>query len=193
MPALGEAWRSGRAAWSSGCQERPGLRPGHLRGLGPTPCSSLLPWPTGPPVAAVFLIWWGAEGRSRPGGAAHRRRGRAGRLAMENAELARQTRLRLEETEGPARRAVRPARSLRTVTGQLHQEDVVESHPAPGRPAPRHPQHDPRRDRRGHGRPRSLLLLRDGARVLNPPPLSSAARKGLAVARREVRPLDPNR
>src|SRR5439155_245030 len=139
------------------------------------------PMAHGAPVGAVFLVWWGA-GRGFTAQDVRLIEGVAAQvgLAMENAELARQTRLRLEETAALlAELSVRHEIS-RTVTGKLHQEDVVEAiqrqvarlldirnmilavtDEATGDLVP-------------------LLLLRDGARVLNPPPLSSAERRGLA-------------
>jgi GAF domain-containing protein/CheY-like chemotaxis protein len=175
MPALGEAWRSGRAAWSSDVKSDPGFAQATFEDLEP---HAVLFAPTmahGAPVGAVFLIWWGA-GREFTAQEVRLIEGVAAQvgLAMENAELARQTRLRLEETEALLAELSVLHDLSRTVTGQLHQEDVVEAiqrqvarlldirnmilavtDEATGGLVP-------------------LLLLRDGARVLNPPPLSSA-------------------
>src|SRR6266536_2441883 len=60
MPALGEAWRSGRAAWSSDVRNDPGFAQAIFEDLEP---HAVLFAPTmahGAPVGAVFLIWWGA-------------------------------------------------------------------------------------------------------------------------------------
>ena len=181
MPALGEAWRSGRAAWSSDVRSDPGFAQAIFEDLEPHAVLFAPAMAHGAPVGAVFLIWWGG-GREFTAQEVRLIEGVAAQvgLAMENAELARQTRLRLEETEALLAELSVLHDLSRTVTGQLHQEDVVEAiqrqvarlldirnmilavtDEATGDLVP-------------------LLLLRDGARVLNPPPLSSAEREGLA-------------
>src|SRR2546428_14065631 len=101
-------------------------------------------------------------------------------LAMENVELARQTRLRLEETEALLAELSVLHDLSRTVTGQLHQEDVVE---AIQRQVAR--LMDIRNlllavTDEATGDLVPLLLLHDGARQLNALPRPSAEREGLA-------------
>jgi GAF domain-containing protein/ActR/RegA family two-component response regulator len=100
FPALTEAWRGGRAVWSSNPLEDPRFDRRWLEGLPP---QSVIFAPTtahGQAIGALFLVWWHA-GREFAGWeirlieAVSRQIG----LAMENAELARQTEIKLRETE----------------------------------------------------------------------------------------------
>jgi GAF domain-containing protein/CheY-like chemotaxis protein len=181
MPALVEAWRSGRAAWSSNVRTDPGFDQSIFESLEPHAVLFAPAMARGEPVGAVFLIWWGG-GREFTAQEVRLIEGVAAQvgLAMENAELARQTRLRLEETEALLAELSVLHDLSRTVTGQLHQEDVVE---AIQRQVAR--LMDIRNlilavidEATGDLVP--LLLLRDGARELNPPPRSSGERRGLA-------------
>jgi GAF domain-containing protein len=100
FPVVAEAWRTGRAFWSADVKNDPRFDAGTFAGVDP---HSVLFAPTmvrGEPVGALFLVWWGtgrefqpAEVRLLDGVASQ-----VG-LAMENAELARQTQQKLEETE----------------------------------------------------------------------------------------------
>ncbi|HKW92137.1 MAG TPA: GAF domain-containing protein, partial [Methylomirabilota bacterium] len=100
FPAMAQMWRDRRATWSSEAQADPRFTP-ELLGV-PEPHSVLLAPTTvrGEPVGALFLVWWKAghefsdsEVRLVEGVAAQ-----VG-LAMENANLARQTHQKLQETE----------------------------------------------------------------------------------------------
>jgi GAF domain-containing protein/CheY-like chemotaxis protein len=100
FPWLLEAWNSGRAAWSADVLHDPRFDSDWTRAL---PQHSVLFVPTmahGAPVGGLFLVWWQtgrvftpAEIRLVEGVAAQ-----VG-LAMENADLTRQTRVKLAETE----------------------------------------------------------------------------------------------
>jgi GAF domain-containing protein/ActR/RegA family two-component response regulator len=100
FPWLLEAWNSGRAAWSADVLHDPRFDSEWTRAL---PQHSVLFVPTmahGTPVGGLFLVWWQtgrvftpAEIRLVEGVAAQ-----VG-LAMENADLTRQTRVKLAETE----------------------------------------------------------------------------------------------
>jgi GAF domain-containing protein len=100
FPWLHESWQLGRAVWSSDVRNDPRFDPDWVDHLPP---HSVLFAPTlahGEPVGGLFLVWWRtgrvfepAEVRLVEGVAAQ-----VG-LAMENAELARQTRAKLAETQ----------------------------------------------------------------------------------------------
>ncbi len=100
VPWLFDAWRTGHARWSSDPQHDEAFDQSWQRALPP---HSVLFVPTlahGEPVGGLFLIWWRtgrvfepAEIRLVEGVAAQ-----VG-LAMENTELARQTQLKLAETQ----------------------------------------------------------------------------------------------
>jgi GAF domain-containing protein len=99
FPVVREAWSSGRAFWSPDVKNDPRIDPDTFAGVDP---HAVLFAPTmvrGEPVGALFLVWWGTGRQFQPGeirlieGVAVQ----VG-LAMENAELARQTQQKLEET-----------------------------------------------------------------------------------------------
>jgi GAF domain-containing protein/CheY-like chemotaxis protein len=181
MPALAESWRSGRAAWSANVKSDPRFDQTLFEGVEPHAVLFAPAMARGEAVGAVFLVWWGG-GREFTAQEVRLIEGVAAQvgLAMENAELARQTRLRLEETEALLAELSVLHDLSRTVTGQLHQEDVVE---AIQRQVAR------LMDIRNlllavtdevTGDLVPLLLLDDGARQLNPLPRRSAERKDLA-------------
>ncbi|PYN69612.1 MAG: hypothetical protein DMD93_07115 [Candidatus Rokuibacteriota bacterium] len=100
VPDLLPAWRAGRAIWSADPLHDPRFDPNWLEGL--PPHSVLLASATarGEPIGALFVVWWRPGRRFQPteirlveGLAAQ-----VG-LVMENAELARQTEVKLRETE----------------------------------------------------------------------------------------------
>ncbi len=82
----------------------------------------------GEPVGAVFLVWW-AAGRSFPPQEVRLIEAVASQvgLFMDNTNLTRQTRLRLEESEALLSELSVLHDLSRTVTGQLRQDDVVEA------------------------------------------------------------------
>jgi GAF domain-containing protein len=100
FPSLMDAWRAGRAAWSSDVVNDPRFDRETFAGLGP---HGVLFAPTsvrGEPVGGLFLVWWETGREFSPDEvrlveAAAAQIG----LAMENADLARQTQARLAETE----------------------------------------------------------------------------------------------
>jgi GAF domain-containing protein/CheY-like chemotaxis protein len=100
FPILREAWSSGRAFWSTDVKNDPRIDPETFAGVDP---HSVLFAPTmvrGESVGSLFLVWWETGRQFQPAeirlieGVAFQ----VG-LAMENAELARQTQQKLEETE----------------------------------------------------------------------------------------------
>jgi GAF domain-containing protein/ActR/RegA family two-component response regulator len=98
--ALAEAWRAGRAEWSSDAQADKRFDRVALEGV---EAHSVLFAPTtvrGEPVGALFLIWW-KTGREFSDSEVRLVEGMAAQvgLSMENTELARQTELKLQETE----------------------------------------------------------------------------------------------
>ncbi|MGH7268320.1 MAG: GAF domain-containing protein, partial [Candidatus Rokuibacteriota bacterium] len=100
FPLLGEAWQTRRPVWTSDYKADPRVDQGILSGLRP---GALLFAPTlirGEIVGGLFLAWW-AAGRSFTGAEARLVEGIAAQvgLALENAELVRQTREKLRETE----------------------------------------------------------------------------------------------
>ena len=100
FPALGQVWREGRAAWSSDAQADPRFDRAALDGID---AHSVLFAPTlvrGEPVGALFLVWW-QIGREFSDSEIRLLEGVAAQvgLGMENAELARQTQQKLQETE----------------------------------------------------------------------------------------------
>ncbi|HEX9747255.1 MAG TPA: GAF domain-containing protein [Methylomirabilota bacterium] len=100
FPALAQVWREGRAAWSSDALADPRFDRGVLEGIDP---HSVLLAPTtvrGEPVGALFLVWW-QTGREFGESEVRLIEGVAAQvgLGMENLELARQTELKLQETE----------------------------------------------------------------------------------------------
>jgi len=100
FPHLLAAWRSGRASWSSDVLNDERFDAEWKRDLPP---HSVLFVPTlahGEPVGSVFLVWW-RTGRAFDPAEVRIVEGVAAQigLAMENAELARQTAAKLAETE----------------------------------------------------------------------------------------------
>jgi GAF domain-containing protein/CheY-like chemotaxis protein len=100
FPALAQVWREGRAAWSSDALADPRFERGVLEGID---AHSVLFAPTtvrGEPVGALFLVWW-QPGREFGESEIRLLEGVAAQvgLGMENAELARQTEVKLHETE----------------------------------------------------------------------------------------------
>jgi GAF domain-containing protein/CheY-like chemotaxis protein len=100
FPALLDSWHNGRAVWSSDVLHDERFADDWKAGLPPL---SVLFVPTlarGEPVGGLFLVWW-RTGRAFEPAEVRVLEGVAGQvgLAMENAELARQTRIKLAETE----------------------------------------------------------------------------------------------
>ena len=100
FPVLAEAWRGGRAFWSADVKNDPRIDPDTFAGVDP---HSVLFAPTmvrGESVGALFLVWWGT-GRESLAAEIRLIEGVAFQvgLAMENADLARRTQQKLEETE----------------------------------------------------------------------------------------------
>ncbi|HJR04151.1 MAG TPA: GAF domain-containing protein, partial [Methylomirabilota bacterium] len=100
FPAMAQVWREGRAVWSSDALADPRFARGVLEGIAP---HSVLFAPTtarGEPVGALFLVWW-QTGREFGESEVRLLEGVAAQvgLGMENADLARQTELKLQETE----------------------------------------------------------------------------------------------
>ena len=100
FPWLLEAWNSGRAAWSSDVLHDPRFDAEWTAAL---PEHSVLFVPTmahGAPVGGLFLVWW-RTGRAFTTAEIRLVEGVAAQLglAMENAELTRQTRVKLAETQ----------------------------------------------------------------------------------------------
>jgi GAF domain-containing protein/CheY-like chemotaxis protein len=100
FPALAQGWREGRAAWSSDVLADPRFDRGVLEGID---AHSVLFAPTtvrGEPVGALFLVWW-QTGREFGESEVRLLEGVAAQvgLGIENVELARQTELKLRETE----------------------------------------------------------------------------------------------
>jgi GAF domain-containing protein/CheY-like chemotaxis protein len=128
MAALGDSWRQGRAAWSVDVKSDPRFDQRIFEGIDPHAVLFAPTMARGESVGAVFLVWWGG-GREFSSREIRLLEGVAAQvgLAMENAELARQTRLRLEETEALLAELSVLHDLSRTVTGQLHEEDVVEA------------------------------------------------------------------
>jgi GAF domain-containing protein/ActR/RegA family two-component response regulator len=100
FPWLLESWRQGRAAWSSDVPNDPRFDRGWVENL---PAHSVLFVPTlarGEPVGGLFLVWWHA-GRTFERAEIRLVEGVAAQvgLAAENADLARQTQVKLAETQ----------------------------------------------------------------------------------------------
>jgi len=128
LPALRGLLNEGRAGWSADMKNDPRMNQRVFEGLG---SHSVLFAPAlagGEPVGAVFLVWW-ESGRSFPPQEVRLIEGVASQvgLFMDNADLTRQTRLRLEESEALLSELSVLHDLSRTVTGQLRQEDVVEA------------------------------------------------------------------
>ena len=100
FPLLREAWMSGRASWSADPHHDERFDREWQSALPP---HSILFTPTlahGEPVGGLFLVWW-RTGRAFEPAEVRLLEGVAAQvgLAMENAELARQTQVKLAETE----------------------------------------------------------------------------------------------
>ncbi len=100
FPALAQVWREGRAAWSSDARADARF---DLRLIEDIGAHSVLFAPTtvrGEPVGALFLVWW-QTGREFGESELRLLEGVAAQvgLGMENAELGRQTEVKLQETE----------------------------------------------------------------------------------------------
>ncbi len=100
FPALMESWRAGRAVSSSSVHDDPRFDPATFEAIDP---AAMLFAPTpvrGEPLGGLFLVWWGT-GREFTPAEVHLVEAVAAQigLAMENAELERQTQARLAETE----------------------------------------------------------------------------------------------
>src|SRR5207249_789755 len=98
--AAASDWREGRAVWSADVVADARFDRSAFERMGPM---STLFAPTrvrGQSVGGVFLVWW-RTGRPFPPAEVRLLEGVAGQLglAMENADLARQTQVKLEETE----------------------------------------------------------------------------------------------
>jgi GAF domain-containing protein/ActR/RegA family two-component response regulator/anti-sigma regulatory factor (Ser/Thr protein kinase) len=128
MPVLQRLWRDGHAGWSSDVGSDPRMDQRIFEGLG---SYSLLTAPAlarGVRVGGVFLVWW-ASGRQFTSQEIRLIEGIASQvgLFMDNADLTRQTRVRLKESEALLSELSVLHDLSRTVTGQLRQEDVVEA------------------------------------------------------------------
>jgi GAF domain-containing protein/CheY-like chemotaxis protein len=100
FPTLAQVWREGRAVWSADTRTDPRFDPETIAGL---EGHSVLFAPTtvrGEAVGALFLVWW-QTGREFSDSEVRLVEGVAAQvgLGMENAELARQTATKLQETE----------------------------------------------------------------------------------------------
>jgi GAF domain-containing protein/CheY-like chemotaxis protein len=100
IPDLLPVWREGRAAWSSDPHTDSRFDSEWMRALPPHSVLFASATARGEPIGALFVVWWRpgrrflpAEIRLLEGVAAQLG------LAMENAELARQTEIKLRETE----------------------------------------------------------------------------------------------
>ena len=128
MPVLQDLWRDGRAAWSSDVKRDARMDQEVFEGM---PSHSLLMAPAmarGVGVGGVFLVWW-QPGRQFTPQEVRLLEGVAAQvgLYLDNADLTRQTRLRLEESEALLSELSVLHDLSRAVTGQLRQEDVVEA------------------------------------------------------------------
>jgi GAF domain-containing protein len=195
MPSLRQLMREGRAAWSADMKNDPRMDQQVFEGIG---SHSVLFAPAlagGAPLGGVFLVWREA-GRSFLPQEVRLIEGVASQvgLFMDNADLTRQTRLRLEESEALLSELSVLHDLSRAVTGQLRQDDVVEAI---------HRQVARLLDTRNMGvavvdeaTAEMVLLLRtqDGVREVEPPRLSIHARVGLmadiATSARPIRTDD---
>jgi GAF domain-containing protein/CheY-like chemotaxis protein len=100
FPLLRDSWRAGRATWSDDVLHDPRFDPEWIAGLPP---HSVMFAPTlahGQAIGGLFIVWW-QTGRAFPPAEVRLVEGVAAQvgLAIENAELSRQTRIKLAETE----------------------------------------------------------------------------------------------
>jgi len=95
-----ESWRAGRAIWSSNVHADPRFDRSALEGIDPHAVLGASTPMRGEPVGGLFLVWWGGGREFSPEEIqlVQAVAAQVG-LAMENAELARQTQTRLAETE----------------------------------------------------------------------------------------------
>lgn len=195
MPALRQLMRDGRAAWSADMKNDPRMDQQVFEGIG---SNSVLFAPAlagGEPVGGVFLVWWEA-GRSFPPREVRLIEAVASQvgLFMDNADLTRQTRLRLEESEALLSELAVLHDLSRAVTGQLRQDDVVEAiHRQIARLLDtRHMDLAVVDEAAAEMVP--LLRMQDGVRDLEPPRRSIHARIGLmasvATSGRPIRTAD---
>jgi len=128
MPELQHMWRDGRAGWSSDVKNDPRIDPSISEGM--DTCSLLMApaLASGLGVGGLFLVWW-QPGRQFTAQEVRLIEGIAAQVGLfiDNADLTRQTRLRLEESEALLSELSVLHDLSRTVTGQLRQEDVVEA------------------------------------------------------------------
>jgi signal transduction histidine kinase/ActR/RegA family two-component response regulator len=128
LSAFGQLWREGRAVWSADVKNDPRLDRTVFEGIG---AHSVLFAPAlagGEPVGGVFLVWW-EGGRAFPPQEVRLIEAVASQVGLfiDNTNLTRQTRLRLEESEALLSELSVLHDLSRTVTGQLRQDDVVEA------------------------------------------------------------------
>jgi GAF domain-containing protein len=126
LPVLQKVWREGRPAWSRDVKNDPRIDKQVSEGFG---SHSVLFAPAlagGEPVGGVFLVWWDS-GRSFPPQEVRLIEAVASQVGLfiDNTNLTRQTRLRLEESEALLSELSVLHDLSRTVTGQLRQDDVV--------------------------------------------------------------------
>jgi len=128
MPALRQLLNEGRAAWSADVKSDPRVDQQVFEGIGSLSALFAPALAGGEPVGSVSLVWW-EPGRSFSPQEVSLVEGVASQvgLFMDNADLTRQTRLRLEESEALLSELSVLHDLSRAVTGQLRQEDVVEA------------------------------------------------------------------
>ncbi len=99
-PDLVHVWRDGRAAWTGDAHADPRFDAASLEGIPPCSCLFAPATVRGEMVGAIFLTWW-KTGREFSESEVRLVEGVAAQvgLGMENAELARQTEQKLQETE----------------------------------------------------------------------------------------------
>ena len=128
MSAIWRLWQEGRAAWSADVKNDPRIDAELFESVGAHAVLFAPLLARGEAVGGIFLVWSGA-GRQFTSQETRLIEGVATQLGlfMDNANLTRQTRLRLEETEALLSELSVLHDLSRTVTGQLRQEDVVEA------------------------------------------------------------------
>jgi GAF domain-containing protein/CheY-like chemotaxis protein len=100
FPGLLSAWREGRALWSGDVHHDPRFDPEWADALPPHSVLFASTTAHGEPIGGLFLVWW-RTGRVFPPAEIRLIEGVAAQvgLALENADLSRQTQLKLAETE----------------------------------------------------------------------------------------------
>jgi GAF domain-containing protein/ActR/RegA family two-component response regulator len=128
MSTIWQLWQEGRAAWSSDVKNDPRINAKLFESVGSHAVLFAPAMARGEAVGGIFLVWSGA-GRQFTSQETRLIEGVAAQLGlfMDNANLTRQTRLRLEESEALLSELSVLHDLSRTVTGQLRQEDVVEA------------------------------------------------------------------